>query len=109
MAIVNFKFKGQELLDRAVKERRVSSLHQASTRAGISYPTAHTWVRTPDKMGDKVQLSKLAEFLINGLGYTVSDIAEMKFSDIFEVENGKDPEANHGIEASGIQGELSTE
>lgn len=79
-------FDARKVVDRAIADRRTTSLHAAAQRAGVSYPTVHGWYnRPPEDSNDKIQMSKLYTFLTVGLDMTDDDLLDLRIGDIFKV------------------------
>lgn len=76
-----FRLKGQGLLQRA-KARGVANLYQLHLRSGRGWQTTHKYM-TRETL-QSIDLEILADLLIDGVGLTPAEIAEMKFGDIFE-------------------------
>lgn len=80
---IRFVFNGKAIIDGAIEAGTVNSLHQAAQRAGISYPTVFGWNKPQDTNSpDKISLVALAQFLVNGLGYSHAQIEDMRVSDL---------------------------
>ena len=77
------RLKGRSLLKlRKGSETSLLSLSQISR---VSYPTILRYVSTPEDV-KLLDLSVLANILIDGLGLTPSEIMNMKVSDLFEYD-----------------------
>lgn len=83
MASGVFRLKGRQLYGESISKGRVHNVQEIADRSGITYPTAHRWI---NKSGDLqgVDFANLAGFLIDGLGLLPSELAEMRFGDVFE-------------------------
>ena len=78
-----FRLKGRQLYGKSISEGRLHNVQEIADRSGMSYPTAHRWINKPEEI-QGVDFTNLAGFLIDGLGLSPEEIAEMRFGDIFE-------------------------
>jgi hypothetical protein len=78
-----FRLKGSTIGANA-KRKGVENPHQVSMRSGVSYPTVHRYIETPEKV-EAISLRALYGVLVDGIGMSPSEIAEMKLGDLFEL------------------------
>lgn len=75
-----FRLKGRELYE---AHKPHASLKSISDEAKIAYGTVYRWVKEQEPI-DNVQTDQLFSFLINGLGLTREQVAEMRVKDLFD-------------------------
>lgn len=78
MATGTLRLKGRELL-----EKHKLSMYRLAKDGDISYPTIHRYVTTPDEV-QYISLDVLYSVLVNGLGQTPEQAADMRFGDVFD-------------------------
>lgn len=81
------RLKGRELL-----EEHDVSMYRMRESGAASYPTIHKYMTAPDEV-HHISLKVLYGILVDGLGYTPEEAAELRMGDIFDFvqvkENGE--------------------
>jgi len=75
-----FRLKGRALLTLG---SCAENAHQLSLRSRMSWPTISKYINTPEKISS-ISMDVLAGILIDGLGMTPEQVADMRFGDLFE-------------------------
>ncbi len=78
-----FRLKGKKLMDLSRERGNAKNPHQVAMRSGVSYPTIHRYIKQPEEV-EAVLLRALWGFLVDGIGLSPEDVADMDFGDIFE-------------------------
>lgn len=78
MAGGRFRLKGRELL-----ERYGVSMYRISENGAASWPTIHKYLATPEKI-ELFSAEVLYGILIDGLGLTHEEAADLRLGDVFE-------------------------
>jgi hypothetical protein len=78
-----FRLKGSMILE-AGKRKGIENIHQVSMRSGVSYPTAYRYIEKPEKV-EAVSLRALYGVLVDGIGMSPEEIANMRLGDLFEL------------------------
>jgi hypothetical protein len=82
-----FRLKGSFLLSKA-KENGVDNRHQIALRSQVSHQSIYS-IFDDDPL-TRIDLRVLAKILIDGVGMTPYQLANVKFGDIFEYVEEKD-------------------
>jgi hypothetical protein len=88
MASGSVRLKGRELL-----RRFGTSMYSLEKSGAASYPTIHKYITRPEEV-DYISAEVLYGILVDGLGLSPEDVANMRFGEIFELVP-----ANGGIAA----------
>lgn len=83
-----FRLKGSQLRELA-RTKGVKNIHQVSMRSGVSYPTTYRYIENPDQV-ESVSLRALYGVLVDGLGLSHEEVANLRLGDILELipDNG---------------------
>lgn len=82
MASGTLRLKGRQLFELGLKNG-VENVHQVSKKSDASYPTIRRYVENPEAV-KAIELEAFASFMVDGLRIAPSDLAEMRFGDVFE-------------------------
>jgi hypothetical protein len=74
------RLKGRELIQ---NHSNGKNMHQIAMDGGVSYPTIHRYVTTPDKV-QMFSVEALYGFL-SGMGLTDAEIANLSFGEVFDL------------------------
>jgi hypothetical protein len=73
--------KGKSLLEKS----GVKNINQLALQARISPQTVYKYIGNPSEI-QSIDVAVLATLLINGLGLTVDQIKDLRFGDVFDIE-----------------------
>jgi len=81
-----FRLKGPQIYAKAKEEKGAPNPYRLSFRANSSHPTIHRWI---NRNGDvnRLDLTVLWGFLIDGCGFSWDEVSEWKFGDVFSAHN----------------------
>lgn len=86
-----FRLKGPQLYAKAKSEKNAPNPHRLSFRARSSYQTIHRLVNDTNEL-NRLDLTVLWGFLIDGCGFSWEEIREWRFGDIFAAHINGDRE-----------------
>lgn len=78
MASGSVRLKGRELL-----EKHNVTMYRLSENGAASWPTVHKYITKPETV-DQISAEVLYGILIDGLGLTAEQAADMRMGDVFD-------------------------
>ena len=83
MASGSIRLKGRELL-----EKHNISMYRLAENGAASWPTVHKYISKPETV-DQISAEVLYGILIDGLGLTLEQAADLRMGDVFEFIPGE--------------------